>query len=64
MMVIYTQSAGFYAGDSATISINDVEVDMIENAQGNFRGLHLVLVNPENGDVEFSRVFDTYVSSM
>ena len=30
---------------------------------GSERGLHIVLVNPDNGDVEFAKVFDTDQSS-
>lgn len=27
------------------------------------RGLHIVVINPYNGKVEYANVFDTYVSS-
>ena len=40
--------------------INDTEIKVKQNQMGNYRGLHLVLINPENGEVEFAQVFDTY----
>lgn len=33
------------------------------NENNNFRGLHLVVINPKNGKVETARAFDTYESS-
>ena len=36
---------------------------MLKNTKNHFRGLHVVLVNPLNGKIVFSKVFDTYTSS-
>ena len=36
---------------------------MSENEGHHFRGLHLVVINPENAKITFARVFDTYKSS-
>ena len=33
------------------------------NENGTYRGLHIVIINPDNGKVEFTNVFDTYDSS-
>ena len=44
----------------ACISINDVVLQMDRNESGHDRGLHLVIINPLNGAVELSQVFDTY----
>ena len=36
---------------------------MYPNEKGNFRGLHLVIINQINFRIEFAKVFDTYISS-
>lgn len=33
------------------------------NQNNNYRGLHIVVLNPKNGKVETTKVFDTYKSS-
>ena len=33
------------------------------NENNHYRGIHIVLINPENGRVESAKVFDTYKSS-
>lgn len=62
-MIIQVKSAGYLSGNNAVISINDfpVEVKGVDNA--NDRGLHIVIINPSNGDVEQAKVFDTYKDS-
>ena len=34
-----------------------------KNENGHYRGLHIVLINSEDGKVEMAKVFDTYQSS-
>ena len=36
---------------------------MQENENGHYRGLHVVIFNPVNGNIETAKVFDTYKSS-
>ena len=36
---------------------------MQENINKHYRGLHIVVINPANGEVVAARVFDTYDSS-
>ena len=62
-LVIQANSSGFSGENSASIKINECTVKMEKNEVGNYRGLHFVLVNPSNGNVEFAKVFDTYTSS-
>lgn len=47
----------------AKISVNGLIVLVETNEHGNYRGLHMVVVNPSNGGVEWARVFDTYESA-
>ena len=62
---IIQASSSSLKGNSSTscISINDFPVEMQENRNGDYRGLHLVIINPNNGKVETAKVFDTYESS-
>ena len=60
VMIIQVVSAGFDGGNQAVITINDVPIEVGKNESGHYRGLHIVLVNPLNGNVEWARVFDTY----
>ena len=39
-------SAGFDAGNYAKISINNIPILMKPNINNNFRGLHIVVINP------------------
>ena len=61
--IIQASSAGFEGGNYAKISINNIPVRLEQNKSLNMRGLHLVIINPSNGNIEFSKVFDTYSSS-
>ena len=61
-MVVKVESAGFNAGNFAKISINDVPIEVAENESGHFRGLHLVVVDLDTANVEFTKVFDTFKS--
>lgn len=62
-VTITVQSAGYYAGDFAKILVNDELVIMEPNENNHFRGLHIVIINPENGNIEFAEVFDTHETS-
>lgn len=49
--VIQASSASF-SGNSARITINDLPVQMEKNEDDNARGLHIVVINPDTGNVE------------
>ena len=38
-------------------------MELHDNADFNQRGLHIIVINPNDGEVEFGEVFDTYKSS-
>lgn len=61
--MIQAKSAGFEAGNFAQILLNGSEVKLQKNEQNIERGLHIVVVDPSNGEVQFGKVFDTYKSS-
>lgn len=56
-------SSGHHGCDSAKISINKVTVKIKKNENNHYRGLHIVVIVPENGYVLWAKVFDTYKSS-
>ena len=58
--VISVSSAGHNGENFAKITINDVAVSVAPNPSGHDRGLHITVVNPSNGKLEFAKVFDTY----
>ena len=62
-LIIQAQSAGFNGGNHGIIKLNNKIVKMDKNENGNYRGLHIVIVSKLNGKVEFKKVFDTYESS-
>ena len=59
-MVCMAESAGFDNGNFAKITINGEQVKLDPNEHGHNRGLHIVVVNPEDGKIELAQVFDTY----
>lgn len=63
LYVVEAMSAGKDAGDFAKIIINDEIVEMERNENYHFRGLHIVVLNPYNGEIVFKKVFDTYTTS-
>ena len=63
MLVVQASSAGFYGGKMAEITINDVLVEVEKNENNHYRGLHIVIINRFNGEVESAKVFDTYKAS-
>ena len=56
-------SAGLHGAMPAKIMINDEAVEMVKNENGHYRGLHVALVDPNNGKVEVTKCFDTHKSS-
>ena len=38
-------------------------VDIEKNENDTYRGLHIVIIHPKTGNVEYSKAFDTYKSS-
>lgn len=62
MYIVQATSAGYTAGDSAVITINDMPVYCDKNEQNHFRGLHLVIFDPINLKVKSAEIFDTYIS--
>ena len=62
-IVVGARSAGFEAGNKATISINDEAVDVANNESNNQRGLHIVVVDASTGEVTNAKAYDTYKSS-
>ena len=45
------------------ITANEFPIVVDKNPSGHYRGLHMVIINPFTGKVEFTQVFDTYKSS-
>lgn len=59
-LIVSTSSAGFHAGNYAIIKLNDYPITIIKNNHNHYRGLHIAILNPHNGHVEFAKAFDTY----
>ena len=64
VLIIQAESAGFSAGNKATITINNHAVTMEKNENHHFRGLHIVVIVRPTGDIIYATVFDTYKSSV
>ena len=47
-------------GNEALITINHVPVECEVNENNHYRGMHMVIINPINGKILYSKVFDTY----
>ena len=45
------------------MSIDGDVIELQANENGHRRGMHLVIINPQNGKVETAQVFDTYKTS-
>ena len=52
IMIVAAASAGFEAGNFARITIDGQMVNMTNNAQGNDRGLHIVVISQPHGKIE------------
>ena len=63
VLVVQAISSGFDGKNDAKIMINDLPLILGKNENGNFRGLHIVTINPDDGKVAEAKVFDTYKSS-
>ena len=59
-IVITAASAGYEAGKFAQITMDRKKVGLEDNEKGHYRGLHIVIINPETRSVEWAQVFDTY----
>ena len=62
-LVIQVSSGAHESGNFARITINDVPVEVEMNEHNHDRGLHIVLINSSNGQVQLAKVFDTYRTS-
>ena len=65
-MHLSVTSAGYYTHDygrETVIRINGVAVKIQPNENYHLRGMHIVIINPFNGKVEFAKAFDTHESS-
>lgn len=60
-MVIQVQSAGYDGGNLANITINNKAV---KTHSGTNRGLHIVILNPDDGSISTAMCFDTHHSSL
>ena len=63
IFIVSARSAGYHDGNYATITINDTPANISVNEKKHQRGIHLVVINPENGKAVHSRCFDTYTDS-
>ena len=61
-VIIQVSSSGFDGFNEAEIILNGSKVEVEKNEHGHYRGLHIVIINPTNGKVEFAKAFDTYKS--
>ena len=64
LLSVQAKSAGKLNGDMAEILVNGEKVYIGKNESGNFRGLHVVIINVSDGKVEFAKAFDTHKSSV
>ena len=63
LVTLTAESAGWDAGNYAVIKLNDQQIRVQQNENGHYRGLHIVALDPERGEVLAAQAFDTYVSS-
>lgn len=63
IFVIKAESSGHDGDNLASISINNVAVQVLRNEHNHHRGLHIVLINTYYGIVEAAYAFDTYKTS-
>lgn len=62
IFVIKAVSAGYYSGNTAEITVNHQKIEIEPNENGHFRGLHIVVINPNTQKVELAKAFDTHDS--
>ena len=51
---IEIKSAGFETGNYASIKINGVKIFLLSNHNNHYRGLSIVIINPDNGKIELA----------
>ena len=51
LILIQSKSAGFDGGNYAQITINDVPIQVERSETNKYRGLHIIIINPSNGQV-------------
>lgn len=64
LMIIEVRSAGFEGGNKASISVNGKIVQVEKNSNGHFRGLHIVVIDPDNGKIVLAKAFDTHATTL
>ena len=62
-IIVQAQSAGYNGGNFAKIMINNTPVEVAKNESNHFRGLHIVVIEPNTGNVLVAQAFDTYKNS-
>ena len=63
LLVVKVVSSGFEGKNSAEITINNEKVEIEENENGHFRGLHVAIIHPNSAEILEKRAFDTYKTS-
>lgn len=63
LLVVNASSAGYNGANEAKIMVNDELIQLEKNENGHFRGLHIVVINRQNGKIKEAKVFDTYKAS-
>ena len=63
MCVINVISSGLKGSNCAKIKINEAPIVFNPNENGHYRGLHIAIIDLIDGNIDFSKVFDTFKSS-
>ena len=63
VLIVRATSSGFHGGSFANITVNGLPVDISVNNHNHERGLHVVVINPESGEVESAKIYDTHMHS-
>lgn len=61
--MLQVSSSGYEGGNFAKIVLNDFNVEIARNENHHFRGLHVVIFDPQAGTVVLAKAFDTYKTS-
>ena len=59
MLIVQALVGGHNNGDFSQIKINGERIKVNFTEKEELKGLHIALINPENGAVEMSEVFNT-----
>ena len=54
ILVVQVESSGFEGENLAKITLNGFQVVMNKNESNHYRGLHIVIINPDLGIIEFA----------